>query len=460
MKDEGNRKAPSPVDDATLKKWIANCDPNKPIDPSDRRYRDLDQATVDGETVALRGDDHIEGLFDGITLSDGESCQLFSGFSGTGKSTELRRLTHLLEENGYAVLLGDAQDYHDLNHALTIEDLLVLIAGACGEATAARLQKDPTREGYWQRLKNFLQQEIRLDELKIPLGVTDLKIGIKHGKSFWLDVREKLALSPGKLRDHCHGFVRECVAEIERAESPVRGVVLVIDSLERLTAPVPDFRELMESVVRVLSDYPQFLRLPSCHVIYTIPPYVQLISPGLKDRYDRSSLVLPAIKVLERGEESVPFAPGVEAMAELIARRIPVERVFGERRELLERLVLYSGGHVRMLIAFVRELLFRSRRRGLPPTSEEIERVVQPFREQAGTAIWRQGVPLLERILRQGTVEGIREEEYPYLARFMDNYVVLCYRNGDGWYEVHPLVRDVVRKLAGQPEDDPAAGAG
>ena len=101
-----------------------------------------------------------------------------------------------------------------------------------------------------------------------------------------------------------------------------------------------------------------------------------------------------------------------------------------------------------MLISFIRELLIRARRRGLPPTENEIERVVQPFREQAGVAIRHESIPLLDRILRQGTIEGIREEEYPYLARFMDNYVVLCYRNGDGWYEVHPLAREIVERAA------------
>ncbi len=437
------------IDDVTLRRWIANCDPQAPMDPSDARYCDLDQVEVDGETVALRGDDHIEGLYDAITLSGESSCQLFSGFSGTGKSTELRRLTRLLEDDGYSVLLVDAQDYHDLNHQLTISDLLLIVAGAFGEAASARLGKDVLKEGYWQRFRELFHRELEVGDIKLPAGITDLKIGIRHEEPFWRQVRSALAGNLGKLRDHSHQYIQRCVATLEKAESPSRGVVFILDSLERLSAPVLHFREVIESVVRVLTHYPDFLRLPDCHVIYTVPPYAQLISPGLKDRYDRASLVLPAIKVLER-ESLEPYRPGIDALAELVARRIPVERVFGARHDLLDRLVIYSGGHVRMLISFIRELLIRARRRGLPPTENEVERVVQPFREQAGTAIWRESVPLLDRILRQGTIEGIREEDYPYLARFMDNYVVLCYRNGDGWYEVHPLAREIVERLAAQ----------
>lgn len=128
-------------------------------------------------------------------------------------------------------------------------------------------------------------------------------------------------------------------------------------------------------------------------------------------------------------------------------RRIPLDQVFGARLDLLEKLVVYSGGHVRTLITFIKELLFHSHRSGLPVEMKDIERVVQPFREQARIAIWRRSVPLLDRIRRSGKVAGIRESEYADLVRYMETYVVLCYRNGDGWFEIHPLVRDYVREL-------------
>ena len=445
----------TPVDEAVLRRWIADCDPQMPIDLSDQRYFDLNQVVVGGETLSLRGDDHIEVLYDGITLSEGRSCHLFSGFSGTGKSTELRRLAHLLESEGYSVLLVNALDYHNLNHALAIEDLLVIIAGAFGEATVARLGKGVLKEGsYWRRLVEFLKKEVQLGDVKLPLGIADLKIGIKHAKSFWLQVREALAMSPGKLRQHSHGFIQRCVATIDEMESPSRGVVFVLDSLERLSAPVPHFAEVMDSVVQVFSDSPEFLRLPDCHVIYTVPPYVHLVNPALKARYDRASLVLPAVKVLERGESFEPWRPGIDALAELVGRRIPLDQVFGPRRDLLDKVVIYSGGHIRTLIWFVREILYRARRKGFPPSEDDIERAVQPFREQARMAIWRESVPLLEHVRTTGTVDAIGKEDYPYLARFMDEFVVLCYRNGDGWYEVHPLVREFVRELAAENRND------
>ncbi len=439
--------AETSVGDEILKEWISACDPREPIEPGDHRFLDLDRIEMDGRQIRLRGDFHVEGLLDVITLSSGESCQLFSGFSGTGKSTELRRVKQQLEQEGYQVLLADAQEYHDLNHELTIEDLIVIIAGAFGDAATERLGRDPTQEGYLRRLLEFLEQDVEISEIKIP-GVPDLKVGIKHANRLWIQVRDALAAAPGRLREHSHRYIQRCVTALKESASQSRGVVFIFDSLERLSAPLPQFREVMESAVKVLTKNYQTLRLPGCHVVYSVPPYVQLVSPGLKTLYDRASLVLPAIKVAERGPDYLTFTPGVDTMTRLVELRIPVDRVFGERRDLLERLIVCSGGHVRMLIAFIRELLFRSRRRGLPPSDDEVEQVLQPYREQFGLAITRESIPLLMRILDQGTVEGIGEQEYGFLGRFMDSYVVLCYRNGDGWYEVHPLARPLVTRLA------------
>ncbi len=437
----------TPVDLPTLQRWLDACDPRAPIENpwKDPHYFNLDQVEVDGERVALRGDDHIERLYEAVTRSGEQSCQLFSGFSGTGKSTELRRLTGLLNDDGYSVVMVDVEDYHDLNHELDIGDFLILLAAAFGEAVSKRLGKEVLKENYWKRLHDFFAQDVELKEIKLPAGVVDLKVGLRHQEPFWLKARNALRGSLGKLRDHSHSYIEKCVTSLKEADDPSRGVVFILDSLERLTSPT-DFRAVTESAIRVFTHYSAFLHLPGCHVIYAIPPYVQLISPGLKDRYDRASLVLPAIKVLERGEILKPYSPGVDALIELLDKRIPVEKIFGPNREILQKLVVYSGGHVRTLITFIREILFRLKH--LPVSEEEVERVAQPFRENAGVAIWRESVPLLERILRQGTIEGIREEEYPFLARFMDNYVVLCYRNGEGWYEVHPLARDIVRRLA------------
>lgn len=36
------------------------------------------------------------------------------------------------------------------------------------------------------------------------------------------------------------------------------------------------------------------------------------------------------------------------------------------------------------------------------------------------------------------------------LARFLDTHTVLCYRNGEEWYDVHPLIKDIVLRQVQQ----------
>ncbi len=437
------------------RQWVADCNPREPIDSSDPRYFDFGRPAAEDATLLLRGDYRIESLLDSVDLMT-ESCQLFSGFRGTGKSTELRRLARELEERGYAVLLVDAEDYHGLHHELNIEDLLVIIAGAFGDATGERLGKDVITPSYWQRLLDFLKQEVRVSEAKLPLGIGSLKIGVKDDLPFWAELRQHLSRSRQELRDHAHKFARSCVQRIQRAEPESRGVIFIVDSLEKLEAPLGKFREFMASVLHVFGGNARHLRLPDCHCVYSVPPYVQLVSPLLAEHYDRVGYILPAVKVRQRGITVARHEPGIEALIGLVERRIPVDQVFGGHRDRLVKLVEYTGGHVRLLIAFLRELLLQANTYGLPPSDEDVERVVQQHRERARMKVGgTPGALILERIAREGTIEEIPEDLHHKVADFMDSHLVLCYRNADDWYQVHPLVHEFVLELAAEAKDEP-----
>jgi len=71
---------------------------DRPLEPDDPRYVDLYQAP------ALLQADPVELLATAIEFSPGESVQLLSGFRGTGKSTELKRLVARLLREGFKVI--------------------------------------------------------------------------------------------------------------------------------------------------------------------------------------------------------------------------------------------------------------------------------------------------------------------------------------------------------------------
>jgi len=136
---------------------------DKPLDPGDPRYQPV-YAHADCE-------DPIDELERRIEYSVTQSLSLFSGFRGSGKTTELFRLRKRLEEAGYVVLYADALEY--INPALPIEiqDLLIVLAGAFGDAVQAQGIPLPA-DTYWDRLRNWLTTtEVDAKELEFKGGV-------------------------------------------------------------------------------------------------------------------------------------------------------------------------------------------------------------------------------------------------------------------------------------------------
>lgn len=449
---------PESVELDELRAWMAACDPRIPVGPLDPRFVDFYRYEHAGKELSLRGDDPGAGLplvAQAIALANEQSCHLFSGFSGTGKSSELLGLARDLEERGYVVLLADALDYLNLRRPLTVEELLIVVAAGFGDVAGKLVGKNLIKADYITRFAEFVQRDIDLGGLKLPAGLGDLKLGINIGQPFWIEVRNRLAASVGKLRDHAHAFVRELVAQVRRKHPDAKGVVFVLDSLEKVRGTLPtEFDHVVQSVADVFVNQADLLRFP-CHVVYTIPPYVRQLELGTL--YDHVTEVLPAIKVRDRGSMQ-PYSAGIEALCEVVRRRIPVDRVLGDDQSLLRELAAASGGHVRLLLTFVRDVLLRVARSGVPVDRTTVERVLRRHREDAERSLWRERLPVLRDVLEHGELPGMSRDELPVLAGLLDDYTVLCYRNGEGWYDVHPLVRDRLRQLLARVAVEPAGG--
>jgi len=456
-----------PVSLEELRDWMDKCNPWAPVGPEHPFFVNFYDFEHQGQRISLRGEGDgagpgLEQVANAIALAKDESCSLFSGFSGTGKSSELLGFKRSLERSGYLVLIADAQAYLNLKRPLTITELLIVVAAAFGDVAAKRLAEDSSESPsdglgvprYLTRFVAFLQQDVDLGSVKLPTGLADLQVGISTNQPFWIQVRDHLAASVGRLQRDAHDYVQEVMRALRRVYPELNGVVFVLDSLEKIRGAKPEeFDAVIDSVIDVFDKQASLVRFP-CHIVYTIPPYVRQLSLGTY--YDHVTEILPSIRVHERGTTE-PYAPGVEALCELVRRRIPTARVFGPDEALLRRLVHYSGGHVRLLLTFVRDVLLRVARLGVPVELSTIDRVLQRHREDTEPSLWGERLPLLRDIIARGELSGMERAQLPVLAGLLDEYTVLCYRNGSGWYDVHPLVRDkVLQLIARQAEADQA----
>ena len=164
----------TPDDRIFLKRFFQNL-LDQSLDPSDERYVPL---YGDPE---LADEDPVDLLAYAIEWTS-ESVQLLSGYRGTGKSTELKRLKARLEESGYLVFLCDVQDYLNLSTPIDVSDFLMVVAGAFGEAVNKRLEKDghQSHEDYWERFRTFWNRlSIEAPKLSASIGAGPASIGIQ-----------------------------------------------------------------------------------------------------------------------------------------------------------------------------------------------------------------------------------------------------------------------------------------
>jgi hypothetical protein len=203
------------VTEEILKHWLRQCRLDEPLEMQDPRYVDLNRLEIGGRIVHPRGEDWIDPVFNCITRDTLPTCQLFSGFYGTGKSTELRRLKHKLEEQDYTVIMVDVERYHDLEHRLAIEDLIIILAGAFGDAAEELLGRRIGQKNYWERFLDFLQTRIELKEISLK-GVINLKAAVQHGTAdFWTRIREKLSAGLADIIQDAHQYIATCIDAIQ-----------------------------------------------------------------------------------------------------------------------------------------------------------------------------------------------------------------------------------------------------
>ncbi len=423
------------------------------LDPDDRLYVEL---YADSELSSL---DPVARLAKAIRFSQDASTLLFSGFRGTGKSTELRRLRRTLQGEGHLVVLCDLADYLNLTSPVDVSDFLVTLAGAFSDVVALEpelLGRDPAAESYWERFVGFLTRtriEVEGFQATVPGAGVKLKGSLKQDPSFRGRLQQVMKGHLAAVVKDVRSYVGELVAEL-RAEHPERrDIVLILDSIEQIRGTSANADEVHRSVEELFAGHADKLRFEGLHVVYTVPPWLKIRSPGVEGYFAQGELI-PCVKVIDSGGRL--FEPGLAALETLVARRGDWVRLLGER-ELLRRLCLGSGGYLRDLLRLLRECVLGADPGELPVPPAVVDLAVSKVRDSY-LPIANEDAVWLARVAETHDVQLGVQQELPRLAGFFDSHLVLRYRNGEEWYDVHPLVAEHVARQAAQAAQ--AAGPG
>jgi hypothetical protein len=411
---------------------------DRPLEPGDPRYEPL--------YASLGADDPVEQLSNSIGFSGVESRQLFSGFRGSGKSTELLRLKQSLEEQGYRVYYANALDY--LNPALPVDitDVLILLAGAFSDSVREAEGLDIAGESYWDRFWHYLNNtQVKLEGFDLGLfkDAARLKVSLKDVPSFRQRIQEAMSLRLSELESQVKKFFEDYRKAISLRHTN-SGIVFLFDNLEQLRGnALSEEQEVISSVEKLFSQHLDRLSIPYFHVVYTVPPWLRFAIPGMPIE------ILPSIVQWKNDAGHTPNHSGDQCLLQVIRKRFGDDGFarFFQSEESALALVRSCGGSIRDLLFLLRQTILSAN--SLPVAESTIASSIRKLRDSfllvsTEEALW------LARVAKSRTPElpDRSSSSISQFTLFVDTHLVLFLRNGQEWYDVHPLVREHVEQIA------------
>ncbi len=390
------------------------------------------------------GGDAISAIANEIDFQYGGGVSLFTGQRGTGKSTELKRLKKKLEDMGMVCFYADMSEYILTTKEIEISDFLVSMCGALSEQVKAAYGEDPAGRGYWVRFVDFMQSDVAIDSSTLKLGGVDVKAALKRDPTFKEQVQKQLRGHVTQLIEGAHAFVRDVVfLARNRSGDPDLKVVFILDSVERIRGVGNEAMQVYESVRNLFFAHGEALRIPPLHIVYTVPPYLSVLAAGagsiMGGATSRRLVSTHIFKDRSRQVDEV----GLSLMRQVIAVRYAKwQEVF--QPEAVDRLAISSGGDLREFFRLLRLCLSAvSDDSQLPLAADRVAHAESAARNEM-LPIPADHLDWLKQISKTHDTCLASDTKLPTLAHFLDNRLVLNYRNGSDWYDIHPLLRAVV----------------
>lgn len=443
---------------ATFEALFRSIDFERPLDVADASDMKL---YVEGMHTS-ENINPVDELQAGIEMSDRPGTWFFTGHRGVGKSTELRRMAASLRTKCHLVVVADMGEYLNLAEPVKTETLLLTLVAALAEGADAALGGQRLHAGYASRLWSFLKNtEVSFPEVSAELAVGDgaklsFKALLKDNPSF----REKVVSTQGgaiaPLAAQVREFARDVVKDWRQQYGEDKQVILILDSLERLRVTGADAGVCYDAISRTFDQNAEYLKLEHIHVVYSVPPYLPFLLPRIGSYFGVDVCTLPHVKVFQTPEKKSP--PGVAStarqpraladdhgvglMVATVRKRYPaVEELLP--LALLNELALASSGSVRDYFRMVKSVC----------TKALVAKAVAPLQGDSwarmAQQVLRNEMPLATedkiwlRNVRSTHGNGLDAmANLHQLARLFDTGVILNYRNGRDWCDVHYLLQD------------------
>jgi hypothetical protein len=427
-------------DFAFLKRLYNAFDPFRPLPAGDPAYVDCQEVRGNGDILEAVGRE--------ILYSDRNTCQLYAGHRGAGKSTELLRLQQFLDERGFFVIYF-AADEEDIDPE-DVQYTDILLACTRNILTAFKDKTDSPAilnwlKERWDDLKDVLKPNINIEELTIKnqvLQIAKLTTKLRTDYGERKKIRQLINPHTVTLTKALNEFIQDAKNHLISGYSEL---VLIIDNLDRIV-PVTE-ADNRSNHDQIFIDSSNELQSLDCHLVYTVP--ISLIYSDLASSLINiygNPQVLPMIMV--QSSKNEPYPKGINKVIELLQKRLntidPSKSIVDlfDTRESLENLCLMSGGHVRNLLLLMKEALKYTT--ALPISKKALQRSISELRNTYKNTIYANEWEALVKVYH--SKEIVNDKLYRGL---LFNRCLLEYRyqetNGETrlWYDIHPLIKGI-----------------
>ncbi|MCU0565243.1 MAG: ATP-binding protein [Oculatellaceae cyanobacterium Prado106] len=385
---------------------------------------------------------------------------LLTGHTGCGKSTLLAELRYRLEPDYFVVLfsVSDLVEMADINHVT----ILFSVATQLLEAAEEKEISIPpsTRLQLYRWLGKHTQVDTRQVEESFEVGY-EAGGGISGAiAKFWAAVKSTLKIN-AVIRDEItvtfERQISELVSQINFIASVIaaesdRPLLVIIDDLDKLN---------LDLATKVYGNNIQPLSQPSFRILYTIPIFI-LRDVRLRKILEANTARIQIMRVgkfFAKGDSHQPHPTPVnlelvESFEQILNRRLPPDLIDEAVRQML---VLKSGGVLREMVRIASRCcdkcmvqLGRSLRSGakipsaLPKIDAAIlQQALTDFQIEYDEPLGQKDYELLKGIYQEGKPQDAEDQRFLDLLHGLH---ILEYRNAKLWYDLNPIVLDLLRQ--------------
>jgi hypothetical protein len=429
---------------------FAATPPDEALPSGDPRYVDLSSCRG-GENIV---DDLARQI---IWTPEGFLKLLLTGHRGCGKTTELYRLKSRLEEAGYFVLYWNAELELNLMNVEWVDVILthtrqlaeqipkidpdIKIEERFLDSIADWLAKEIVKKVERKEMEAELESKFKIG-VEIPFflkALLGLKAYIRGGTEEVREIRHELERRALTLLNDVNLFIDDLQRQLRR--KGYKGLIILVDGLEKLI-----LRPLVEgegersltSHNLLFIEQSEFLKSPSCHIVYTVPISL-LAEENIAQVFPDDPVVIPMVEVYNKPlEENQPLKKnqqGIDLLCEVVRRRIDVEKVFKDEN-ILKKLCVESGGHIRDFLRLSRYACRYSK--GDVIDEKAVNRAISALSTEYDYLVKDADIEKLVKVEREKRLPS--DMEYAHLPYHL---LVLEYRSSEGekWALVNPLVK-------------------